>query len=112
MPCRDPFDDPIYRDCQRCPVKQSRLDDATRAACEALGVLEKRFGGLDDLSDDTLAWWTHHKEADAARLEAETRRQVEEEMRRAEAARVAEVQQAALAKLTDDERAALGLEHR
>lgn len=75
MPCHS---EPDYSSQQQLA---EQLEQATRAACEALGLLEKEHPShYSRLSADTKAWWNDHKYADARRreFEAETLRQERE----------------------------------
>lgn len=58
---------------------------ASRAACDALNLIEQR-GALSFVSADTLTWWREHQKTDRERLRRE-----------------------AMAKLTPAERRALGV---
>lgn len=72
------------------------MHELTRLLCEACGRLQHRHGGL---SPELEAWWREHQEADARRRKEEKRRKNLEQRR-----------DAALAKLTAEERDLLGLE--
>lgn len=96
MPCRD--DGQLaseYGNLQR------RLDEVTQMLCGVLGAIEEAEEPvrIDHLAIETQEWWNKHKKAD------EQRRSVEE--RAKEARRLA--RERALAKLTPEERRALGL---
>ena len=84
-------------------VLKKEADKLARIACKALQALEDM--GKEDfllLKDDEIrVWWTAHKEADRKAREAE-----EEKQRRKEA------KERVLAKLTDEEKALLGLKKR
>lgn len=85
------------------PETKQRLDAATRAACEALSVIEGYKDGMIrllivQLSKDTQRWWSLHQAAD------KRRKALEEEARHRQ-----EVKTKALAKLSAEERKALGL---
>lgn len=89
MPCQsDPDDSYIYQ----------QLDDATKAACEALTMIEETGVDFRHLSEATLAWWTEHKRKDAERKEFE-RELAETKLRR----------QQAMSKLSPEELKALGV---
>ena len=103
MPCRSYEDD--YRsgsptDSWQYKELKANNDKLARIACRALTELESN--GIEDLlllkDDETREWWAKHKEAD----------------RRAQAAlaekrRIAKIKKAALAKLSDEEKLALGI---
>lgn len=92
MPCRDSGDD--YADSL---IAQQRLNAATAAACDALGVLE-RGGEIGHVSGVTERWWAAHKLADAQRRARESQ-ELERLRLRAEA----------IKKLTPTEKALLGI---
>lgn len=97
MPCRDPRDED--RILAGDYVHKQRLDAATRAACEALTLLASFKGGyVSKLSGPTQSWWTRHQELDRRRKEAERT-----------AANIGRLKASAVAKLTIEERKALGL---
>lgn len=55
---------------------EKEANEATRAACEALTALEERLGSIvytRYVSEETVAWWTKHKERDAARQKSEAK---------------------------------------
>lgn len=92
MPCSDGG----YRE----EYQRDREDMLARIACAALTELE-RIGQEDFLllsNDEVREWWADHKEFDRQRLEQE--RQIAELKRR---------KQAALDKLSDEEKLLLGL---
>ena len=92
MPCSDGGYAEEYR--------RDREDMLARIACAALTELE-RLGQEDFLllsNDEVREWWADHKEFDRQRLEQE--RQVAELKRR---------KQAALDKLSDEEKLLLGV---
>ena len=99
MPCRSDFpEDTCSRD-RSYDFQQllSQADAATRAACDLRTIL-RRGGTENDLALETRNWIKGHDEWDARRIaqeEAEGTRQ--------------KVKQAALDKLTLDERRVLGL---
>ncbi len=78
-----------------CSEVQSRLNLATEAACAALRDLEA--AGLP-IPNEARKFWHEHKVLDAARTELTER-----------ARRTAEKRKQALAKLTPEERAILGV---
>ena len=101
MPCRDYEDDRSYHDYDsevRSLRKQN--DRLARIACKAMTTLEELekedFLLLKD--EEVREWWKKHKEADAkaaaARAEKERRERIKKE---------------ALAKLSAEERAILGI---
>lgn len=99
MPCydggRDDYNDSEVR------TLRARCDLLARVACRALTELENN--GIEDLlllrDDETREFWAKHKEFDRKRKEAE-----------AEKRRQARIKKAALAKLSDEEKAALGID--
>ena len=101
MPCRDygsddvsPTDSWQYRDLKE------RADMLARIACKAMTELENNQ--IEDLlllrDDEVREWWAKHKEADRKAREKEQRKQERIRLRRA-----------ALRKLSDEEKIALGL---
>ena len=131
MPCRDYYDDhpqEYARQVQRAnetkiDEQKRRLDDFARHLCFVCGALEKIGGknvwkALKELPNteehgnaaaEIETWWIQHQKddaAEAARLEA--KRKAREEIKRAKAEE-AKKRNAALAKLTKEERKALGL---
>jgi hypothetical protein len=80
---------------------KARIDLLARVACRALTELEDN--GIADLlllrDDETREFWIKHKEFDRKRRAAEEKK-----------LRLEEVKKAALAKLTDEEKAALGID--
>jgi hypothetical protein len=104
MPCRD-----YYMEDQMKEQARKRCDDATKAACEALTILDEFFVGRrqlfnpnQHLTADTRKWWEDHQEADRRRIAAE--RKAEEDRRVAK-----NLKKSALSKLTDAEKKALRL---
>lgn len=91
MPCYD------GREAQDREEERNRLDLATSVACEVLGKYVIHYS-VDNLSKEARNWWSLHQ--------AEDKRQktLEEEARYRR-----RIKTAALAKLTADERKALGL---
>ena len=82
---------------------KDRLDAVTRMLCGVLTQLETAEPvKIGDLPTETQEWWSAHKTADAKRLatEAEVRRREQE---------TADLRVRARAKLTPEERKALGL---
>ena len=101
MPCYD-GSGPSYSDnTYEMRKMKERNDLLARVACRALTELEDN--GIADLlllrDDETREFWIKHKEFDRKRRAAE-----------AEKLRLEEVKKAALAKLTDEEKAALGID--
>lgn len=95
MPCRD--GGPI--DTYENPTTRRRLDLATRVACEALRSLDKnRLNGSSSLSKEARDWWAAHQEEDRRRERQEQQQREREALRRK-----------ARAKLTPEERKALGI---
>lgn len=100
MPCYD-GSGPSYNDnSHEMRQMKERNDLLARVACRALTELEDN--GIADFlllrDDETREFWEKHKEFDRKRKAAE-----------AEKLRMEEVKKAALAKLTDEEREALGI---
>ena len=96
MPCMSYDDRPDYSS-QDWKEKTDRL---ARIACKAMTELVK-VGKADFLvlqDDEVREWWEAHQEADRKAREAKERK-----------AREAQVRKQALAKLTDEERAVLGI---
>lgn len=90
MPCSDGRVDD-------CSEERRWLQAATRAACEALNVLESH-NLIGELPGFAERWWTAHKAADAARMKRE-REELDRLRMRTEA----------IKKLTPEEKAALGI---
>jgi MoxR-like ATPase len=97
MPCRD-----YMADEEQNRAARKRLDDATRAACEAISLLDNlrllNTTATKRLSAETLAWWKEHQRQDAIRLEAERKERER-----------ASIKRKALAKLTSAEKSVLGI---
>lgn len=91
MPCRCEDDGSDMRRLR------AEADAATRAACDLRTIL-RRGGGESDLCAETRQWIKRHDEWDARRIAEENA-----------AGQRQQVKQAALDKLTLDERRALGL---
>lgn len=84
-------------------VLKKEADKLARIACKALQALED-MGREDFLllkDDEVRTWWAAHKQADRAARAAEEAKQ-----------RKAEAKARVLAKLTDEEKALLGLKKR
>jgi hypothetical protein len=101
MPCYD-GGGPSYSDnTDELRRMKARIDLLARVACRALTELEDN--GIADFlllrDDETREFWEKHKEFDRKRKAAE-----------AEKLRLEEVKKTALAKLTDEEKAALGVD--
>jgi hypothetical protein len=75
-----------------------KLERLTRVSCEIMAALEKIGLAPEQFGPEVQTWWAEHKAADERR-EAAARAQAQREEHRA----------AALAKLTPEERKALGL---
>ena len=99
MPCYD-GSGPSYSDTFEMQQMKARNDLLARVACRALTELEDN--GIADLlllrDDETREFWIKHKEFDRAR-------KAEEEKK----LRLEELKKTALAKLTNEEREALGI---
>lgn len=73
MPCYDSRTEPAYVAAEVRKQMQPRLDAATRAACEALTLLDElseQFNRKIRLSPQTRAWWEEHQELDRRRKRA------------------------------------------
>jgi hypothetical protein len=90
MPCLDPG--PSYNDIERA---QRERDIITRLACDRCREIEARGGVVPAWA---LEWWQQHKQADA--LRQRTERKARQDMA---------TRQRAIAKLTPEERAELGV---
>ena len=99
MPCYD-GSGPSYSDTFEMQQMKARNDLLARVACRALTELEDN--GIADMlllrDDETREFWIKHKEFDRKRKAAEEKK-----------LRLEEVKKAALAKLTNEEREALGI---
>jgi hypothetical protein len=93
MPCRDDY--PVGS-CEDPGLRQS-ADQATRAACDMRTIL-RRHNLEHELCTETRKWIAKHDEADRIRIEAENAAGIREATKRR-----------GLAKLSIDERRALGL---
>jgi hypothetical protein len=117
MPCRDYYDDhpeQYFRDVTE-PALKKQVSFAESALCAALAAFEKMllnvqrdhddavytnpldyidFGGAGISKKELDKWWKEHKKLDAQHREQE---------------RINRLKETALAKLTDEERNALGL---
>ena len=99
MPCYD-GSGPSYSDTFEMQQMKARNDLLARVACRALTELEDN--GIADLlllrDDETREFWIKHKEFDRKRKAAEEKK-----------LRLEEVKKTALAKLSNEEREALGI---
>src|SRR5689334_16207860 len=98
MPCNDGGPPDYYGDYSR---QLKRADKLAKMLCDLCYILERRSGGIGyyyDRVDGFKDWHTKHKEQDATRLKQE-----------AESAAKDKLKAKALAKLTAEERKALGL---
>ena len=99
MPCYD-GSGPSYSDTFEMQQMKARNDLLARVACRALTELEDN--GIADMlllrDDETREFWIKHKEFDRKRKAAEEKK-----------LRLEEVKKAALAKLSNEEREALGI---
>ena len=102
MPCRSYDDDWRSSDFDDDKIRKlkEQADMLARIACKAMTVLENnRIEDLLLLRDDEVReWWAKHKEADRKAREKEQRKQERIRLRRA-----------ALRKLSEEEKIALGL---
>ena len=97
MPCMDDGRRDYYDLVQAQAKAQAKIDKLTRLLCEVMGMIGDPKEGYP-LSHEVLAWWEDHQKADRAREEVEwARRKAEEE------------RAAAVAKLSERERALLGI---
>ena len=97
MPCRDYDSDNSSYELTKL---KERTDMLARIACKALTAMEK-MGNADFLllkDEEVRIWWEQHKIDDAKAA-----------AKRAEARRIAQAKQTALAKLTDEEKKLLGI---
>lgn len=92
MPCRDGGPYEVYEN----PDTRRRLDTSTMIACEAFQIMSAEQ--IASLPKICQKWWKDHQEADRVRKEREN----DERNRQLRRSR-------ALAKLTPEERRALGL---
>lgn len=76
---------------------QQRATLAARVACEALSLLEQG-SYVEVLSEEAQVWWAQHKLVDEQRRKSESAEAEKERLR-----------EAAISKLSDEERKALGL---
>jgi len=101
MPCYDGGGPSHSDNTDELRRMKARIDLLARVACRALTELEDN--GIADFlllrDDETREFWEKHKEFDRKRQAAE-----------AEKLRLEEVKKAALAKLTDEEKDALGID--
>lgn len=93
-----------YKRNHEVQILKAEADRLARIACQAISEIEKMDSDADILHKDSelTRWWAAHKQADAARMAKEQK----EKDKKAEQARL---RKAAMAKLTDEERAAFGL---
>lgn len=100
MPCMD-YEDNWSRGVDMEKQYKDRLDMLSRIACKALTELEKFEVAYDRLLSkevEVATWWEQHKKADArARSLAKVKRMKDQ------------IKREALAKLSDEEKLALGL---
>ena len=106
MPCSDGGPRPIYQDSydnsRELAELRAKLDLVTRVACEYCTQLEASNAPIPEYAK---AWWHLHKIDDARKAAYKAKL---DEARRVEAERE-ELKRATIAKLTPEERAALGL---
>jgi hypothetical protein len=98
MPCRD-----YYSDFYESAESARRLDRATRLLCALIKGVQCNDAGIYMAVDiqqdgDLERWWKAHQAADNEQREQEHQRQKQ-----------AEIKKSAIAKLTGEERAALGV---
>lgn len=102
MPCRD-YEGPSYTSptaSWEYKDLQKQNDRLARIACKAMDELVKQ-GKADFLilrDDEVREWWEKHQEADRKAQEAEVEKR-----------RIAKIKKDALAKLSPEERKALGI---
>lgn len=108
MPCRDwdyVDNSRAAQDYQKAAQDaQAAADKTARLLCELCTAIEKQGAGVQ-VSQELADWWEDHKRLDAQRAAAEAARLAAD----AEKKRLESLRQATLAKLTPDERKALGL---
>lgn len=103
MPCYEPRSDDIARaenfHRSELQVKETAntINRLTALLCEACGIIDKAGFG-SPLSPDLAAWWKQHQKDDRRRKAAEQ-----------SAIRKSQLKLRAMAKLTSEERDALGL---
>jgi len=101
MPCYDGGGPSYIDNSTELRRMKARIDLLARVACRALTELENN--GIADFlllrDDETRKFWEKHKEFDRKR-----------KAEQAEKLRLEEVKKAALAKLTNEEKAALGID--
>jgi hypothetical protein len=111
MPCRDDYGPPDNGEVDRLETLNTglrkRLDLATRIACELEKALPKHL--FESLSQDALKWITEHREKDRKEAEKIAREERIETKRKEAEALVKVRKNAALNKLTEQERRTLGL---
>lgn len=112
--------DMAYAEAKR---QKAELDKATRLLCSVVGRLERANEALlegpevslDELLGTVLgdrelaAWWKEHKAMDAARIAAEEAQRAAKEAEARKVAKTKRLRKAGLAKLTAEEREALGI---
>lgn len=118
MPCRSDWDDEWgrsgnghYTTVANVELRDLRLEveRLTRMLCEACRLVVGRANGRAGMSGDLDSWWTKHEELDRRRAEleaAELKRQQEQIKATIKRDKIAKK---AMAKLTQEERKALGL---
>jgi hypothetical protein len=108
MPCSDyrPTAEEEYDDNLR--EARQRANHVTRLLCSVLQELERRdLVGM--VNGEVYGWWVYHKKEDEARLAREAKRQERQARREAAQQKQEAERQAVLAKLTPEERKALGI---
>ena len=98
MPCGLADDD--YELARKRQLRNA-INDLTIMLCSTFKVMENG-GKITDLPKHMQDWWDNHKKEDEARKDAEVVRVAAEK-------RLQKIKAAALAKLTADEKAVLGL---
>jgi hypothetical protein len=97
MPCRCDYQEDETLDKQVRKQNKKELDRLTRVSCDMRTII-RREGLMPELTQEARAWVKEHDKADAKRVIEEEARGVRQK-----------VKQDALAKLTLEERRALGL---
>jgi hypothetical protein len=121
MPCHDPDPYPDNRPSAHAHATliaeadriRRKLDERTATLCAVMTLLDKHYPDASAAVQRDVAdlayWWKKHQEEDAARI-AKEKAEVERKRKAAEEqARKRALWQAALAKLTPEERKALSM---
>lgn len=112
---RKAADDKRKAERERARIRKAELDKATRLLCSVCSSLERASGHIKLASDilrgepELLEWWEAHKAADEKRRAREEAKRKKREAKERKKARIRRLREAAISKLTDEEKAALGL---